>query len=317
MLWLYILTFLLSCVVLAFSSNWLVDALSKIAKFLGWKEFVVACFMMAFGVSVPNFFVGVISALNGVPELSFGDVVGGNIIDLSLVIGLVALISRMGLSVPSRTVQGSSIFTIGIAILPLALISDRFLSRTDAILLFAAFFVYLFWFFSKKERFTKVYDGIQEKVNLKFFLKNLILFLLSLILLLLAAEGIVRSATFFADYLRFPLALIGILIVGLGNSLPETFFSINAARKGQDWLALGDLMGGVVVTATLVLGIVAMIHPITITDFSAIAIGRAFLVIAAILFFIFLRTERKITRKEALILLGVYIAFVLVEIFAR
>jgi cation:H+ antiporter len=133
----------------------------------------------------------------------------------------------------------------------------------------------------------------------------------------LAAKGMVSSATFFANYFNFPIALIGILIVGLGNSLPEAFFSIQAARKGHDWMALGDLMGGVVVTATLVLGIVALICPIKITDFSAIAIGRAFLIIAAIFFFIFLRTDKKITRKEALILLGIYILFVLVEIFAR
>jgi len=315
MIWFYIIIFLISCFFLAFSSKWLVDALSKIAKFLGWKEFVVAFFLMAFGVSVPNFFVGIISALNKIPELSFGDVVGGNIVDLSLVIGLAALISRMGLSASSRTVQGSSIFTIGIAILPLILISDGVLSRPDGLLLLLAFFIYISWLFSKRERFQKLYDGIVEPMSFKFFFKNLIKFLISVIFLLLAAQGIVKSATFFASYLNLPIGLIGILVVGLANSLPEGFFSIQAARKGQDWLVLGDLMGGVVITATLVLGIVALICPIQIHDFSPFVIARIFLIISALFFFFFVRTDRQITKKEALFLILIYVAFVLFALF--
>lgn len=317
MLFLYILVFLLSCAILAFSSEWLIEALSRIAKFLGWKEFVVAFLMMAFGASLPNFFVGILSAINKIPELSLSDVVGGNIIDLSLVVGLAALISKMGLSAHSRTVQTTSLFTLAIAVFPVFLIADGVLSRADAFLLLFAFIIYIFWLFGKKERFTKSYDGVPEKPTIKFFFSNLGRFSLAVILLLLAAEGIVKSSTFFADYFNFPIALIGILIVGIGTSLPETFFSLNAARKSQDWMVLGDLMGGVIITATLVLGIVALITPIRLSDPSAIYIGRGFLIVAAIFFAIFLRTGRKITKKEGMFLVGIYALFVLVEIFAK
>ena len=85
MILLYILIFIVSCLLLAFSSSWLVGALLRIAKFLGWKEFVVGFFIMAVATSLPNLFIGIISALNKVPELSFGDVVGANIFDLSLI----------------------------------------------------------------------------------------------------------------------------------------------------------------------------------------------------------------------------------------
>src|SRR3989338_1379666 len=317
MIFLNILIFLASCLFLAFSSKWLIGALTRIAKFLGWKEFVVAFSLMAFGVSIPNFFVGIISALNNIPELSFGDVIGGNIVDLSLIIGLAALLSRKGLSAPSRTVQGSSIFTIVIAILPLILIFDRVLSRQDGILLFLAFLGYVFCLFSKKERFTKVYEGIKEPMTLNFFFKNFGLFLLSLIFLLLAAKGMVVSGMFFAQYFNIPIGLIGILVIGLGDSLPEAFFSFNAQGKGHDWMALGDLMGGEGVRATLVLGIVAMISPIVISDFSTIAIGRIFLVITALFFLLFLRTGQKITRKEAIFLIFLYVAFVVSEIMFK
>ena len=306
----------MSCFILAFSSSKLVDTLSRIAKFLGWKEFVVAFFLMAFAVSIPNFFIGIISALNEVPELSFADVIGGNIIDLSLVIGLAALISRGGLSAPSRTVQGSCFFTIIMAVLPLLLISDGVLSRGDGILLFLVYLFYVLWLFNKRERFTKDYNEVQEKITLKSFFKSLGLFLFAFVLLIIAAEGMVKSAVFFAEYFKISLSLIGVLIVGLGSSMPETFFSLHAARKGHDWLIFGDLMGGIVITSTLVLGTVALIHPIRITYPPTIIIGRVFLIVAALSFFVFTRTEHKVTKAEALYLLGIYIIFVLVEIWA-
>lgn len=168
----YLLIFLISSMLLTFSGKWLVDAISKIAKFLGWKEFVVAFFLMAFSVSISNFFVGIISALNKIPELSFGDVIGGNVIALTLLVGLGALISKTGLSAPSRTVQRSSIFTILIAILPIILVSDGVLSRSDGFLLILAFLGYIFWLFIKKERFAKIYDDILEPLELKFFFKK-------------------------------------------------------------------------------------------------------------------------------------------------
>jgi len=317
MLWLYILIFLFSCFLLTLSSKWLVGSLSRIALFLKLKEFVVGFFVMAFAASLPNLFVGLTAALNKIPELSFGDVIGGNIVDLTLVIGLAALLSRRGLSAQSQTVQGSSIFTIFIGVLPLFLISDHYLSRLDGVLLILSYFVYIFWLFSKKDRFTKIYDHSTELLNSKMFIKDLFFLILSLVLLLVGAKGIVNSASVFSAVLNLPIGLIGLFIVGLGNCLPETFFSIQAAKKGQDWMILGDLMGGVVMTATLVLGTVALITPINIVDFSPFAIARIFLIISALFFLFFVRTGRKITKKEALFLLLIYIAFIATEILTR
>ncbi|MDP1538437.1 MAG: sodium:calcium antiporter [bacterium] len=317
MFWLYILFFISSFAILFFSSIFLVDILKRACKFLGWKEFVVSFFIVAFATTIPNFVVGIISAMNKVPELSFGDVVGTNIASLTLIVALAALVSKAGLSVPSRTVQGSSIFTIGVAILPLILIHDGTLTRTDGILLLGAFLVYLIWLFQKRERFEKVYDGVCEPLSLRFFLKNLALFIFSIALLLLSGQGIVKSAVFFSDYFHFPLALIGILVVGLGTALPELSFTLQAARKSQDWMIIGNIMGSVIMTSTLVLGTVAVISPIKIPDLSPFAIGRIFLIISAIFFLLFIRTSHKITRKEAIFLLLIYITFVLVEILSK
>ena len=108
--------------------------------------------------------------------------------------------------------------------------------------------------------------------------------------------------------------MVGILVVGLGNALPEIFFSIQAARRGEDWVVIGNLMGSVIITATLALGTVALIEPIVIKAISPFVIARFFLIISAIFFLLFLRTGRKIDRKEAVFLLLIYIAFVLAEV---
>jgi len=308
------LAFVVACFFLIFSGRHLIDSLSKIARFLNWKEFVVAFFLMALGVSLPNFFVGIASAFNKIPQLSLGDIIGGNIIDLSLVVGLAALVSRRGLTAASTTVQETALFTVFIAILPLLLISDMTLSRFDGLILILAFVFYTFWLFSKKDRFVKIYGKIKEPKSFGFFLKNLGRFSSSLIIVLLSANFIVASARFFASYFSLPLTVVGIFIIGLGNSLPEMFFSFQSARKGQDWLMLGDLMGGVIITATLVLGIVALICPIKITNFSDIAASRGFLAVSGIFFLIFIRSGRRIAKREGIFLVLIYIAFLTVEI---
>lgn len=317
MLFLYILIFIISSIFLAVSGKLLVDSLSKIAKFLGWKEFVVAFFLVAISVSIPNFLVGIISALKGVPELSFGDVIGGNVVAMTLLVAISALLSRAGLSAPSRTVQGSSIFTIFIAILPLILGLDKELERSDGIILLLTFFAYVFWLFIKKERFTKVYNHILEPMNLKFLLKNLTIFLISIFVLLASANGVVKSALFFGDFFKVHLTLVGILIVSLGNNIPELAFIFQAAKKSQDWLLLGDLMGGVIITSTLVLGMVSLISPIKIINIPTTLVARFFLIFSALFFFITVRTDRKITKKEAIFLLSIYLIFLLIEVFLK
>jgi len=296
----------------------LINSLNTIAKYLEWREFVLAFIVIAIAASLPNLFVGITSALHGIPELSFGDIVGGNMIDLTIAVALAALFAR-GLPAESKMVQTSALFTMFIAVFPLLLILDGTLGRGDGMVLILTFFIYITWLFSKKERFTKVYNNnkVPPIKKFKIFFKDLGRLLLGLVLLLVAAEGIVRSASFFSQQLNLPLALVGILVVGLGNAIPETYFAIIAARKARNWMILGDLMGSVIVATTLVLGIVALICPIEIVYFSPFAIARFFLIISAMFFLFFVRTERKITAKEALCLLSLYIAFVLVEIIAH
>ncbi|MBU2068582.1 MAG: hypothetical protein ABII95_01320 [Patescibacteria group bacterium] len=315
MIFIYLTIFILSFFILTYSSKKLVGSLTKLSKFLGWKEFVVAFFTMSLAATIPNLSVAISSIIHGIPQFSFSEIIGGNIIDLSVTMALAVLVSKRGLRLVSRTVQGTAIFTLFLPLLPLLLVIDKELSRIDGVLLISAFVVYSTWLFSKHDRFTKVYNRANGHMGFKKVFGHLFSILISVILLLIAAEGIVRSATYFSIFLNLPLVLIGILIVGPGNALPEIFFSIQAAKKGKSWMVAGNIMGAIIFPVTLVLGIVAIASPITITDFSPFLIGRLFLVFSAVFFLVFIRSGKRITKKEAIFLLLIYILFVLAEIF--
>lgn len=312
--------FLASCVLIVIAGKLVIDALIRISRFLHWKEFVVAFFTVSLGAVLPELFIGVTSALRGLPELSLGNVFGQNIVLFTLAPALCVLMLKH-LEMESRTVRAGSTFAILVAILPLLLILNGELSRADGVILISCFFFYIFWLFSKKERFSKIYDqeSGHSPMSRLGFLKDLFVVLVGMLLIVVFAHFIVSSAEIFSEKFNISPLLIGILIIGLGVALPETFLVINLARKGECWMILGSLMGAVAMSSTLVLGVVSLISPITVSeaDLSVLQIARIFLIISAVFFLLFSRTGHKITLKEGLFLLGVYITFLMFEIFSR
>jgi cation:H+ antiporter len=295
------------------SGSWVLQPLSCIARFLRWSEFLVAFVMVAFISSLPELFIGISSALHGVPEVSFGNIIGANVINLTLAVGI-AVFLMGGVQIEREIVKKDALYTAGVAILPLILILDGKLSRADGAVLLFMFVLYALWLFSKKERFSRVYNNNHNKLGFKGFFKNIFLFLAGIVLLLVSAELIIGRVVSLAKTLNIASVYIGIFLIGLGTALPETFFAIKAALKGKKEMILGNLMGAVIITSLLVLGVVALISPIEIADFSPYLIARLFLFIAAISFFIFIRTGESVSKKEALFLVAVYASFVIAQI---
>jgi Ca2+/Na+ antiporter len=133
--------------------------------------------------------------------------------------------------------------------------------------------------------------------------------------LLASSYAVIYSAQYFASTLNISLGLVAVLIVALGNCFPETYFAIISAKKEENWMVLGDMMAAVIVCATLVLGTVALVAPFHITDFSPFLVARVFMIIACVFYIVFIVTDKKITKKEALGLLLIYVIFLLTEIF--
>lgn len=320
MAWYFVVfLFIFSCFLLSWLSSKLIKSLVQIAKYLGWREFIIAFFIMAFATSLPDLLVSVNAVLQNKPLLALGDILGGNLVDFTLVLAIAVFFTKKGLSAESDMVQSSAIFTTVIAILPLLLIFDGRLDRIDGIISILAFLLYSWWLFSKSERFKKRYRHSQEDavVSFKAFLGNLLKFIFLLILLLLASQAVIMSAQFFSDKLGVSIGLIGILIVGLGNTFPDIYFSIISAKKDENWLILGDIMGSVIICATLVLGIIGLIAPFTIDDFSPFLTARIFLILAALISLLFIRTNKKISKREGLYLLFIYVLFLIIEVFVQ
>ena len=312
-----IIVFIIAVFVLSWLSSRLVATLVDIAKYLHWREFMIAFFVMAFAASLPNLFVDINAALHGMPQIAFGDILGGNLVDLTLVLAIAIFFGSGSLPAESEMVQKSAIFTSAVALLPIFLVWDGKLDRIDGIILLGVFAFYAWWLFSKEDRFKKVYQGRPQNPVKGFssFLTNLAKIIIFLVLLLITSFFVVNFAQFFSVQLGISLSLVGILIVGLGNCFPEIYFSIISARRGENWMILGDLMGSVMVCATLVLGIIALIAPFQIQDLSPFMITRVFTFVASLLFLVFIRTGKKITKIEGLIFLSIYLSFLLVEIF--
>jgi len=315
----YIFSFLACCGALYVAGNWVVEGVSRIAKYLGLKEFVTAFFVMALAATLPNLFLAIMAVAGGVPELSLGDVMGGNVVDMTLAVALAAFFSKKGIDAKSRTVQASLVFTFGAAILPLVLLFDNNLSRIDGCVLLGFFFSYIFWLLSSRDRFKEIYSGHPISIGKHFdqFSKDAAKVAVGIAVLIIVAQLIVVSAKGFSMDFGVALPLVGILIIGLGNSFPEIYFGIAAARANKTKILLGDIMGAIILPGTLVLGIVALLAPIRIADFSNFAAARYFLFIAAVFFFASVRTGDKGNKREAAILLFIYIAFLITEVFAK
>ncbi len=313
-----ILIFGISCLILIKSGTLVVKALTRIAQFLGWKEFIVASILMAFATSLPEIFIGITSALHQRPELSFGNVIGSNIIALTLVIGIGAVLAH-GIKLEGRVLQKSSLYASAIALLPLLLILDGKLSRIDGVILILALVFYFHQLLVQEERFTKVFsnDFKREWTHFKLFVRDLGIFCGGVVLLLLSAEGVVFSSLNLASEFNLSLIVVGLFLVAFGTSIPEIAFGVRSVIMGHKEMIVGNAIGSVVVNSALALGLVALISPFEIPNFSPYFIGIIFTVLAALVFLIFARTNQEITRKEALFLLEIYALFILVEILTK
>jgi len=312
--------FLASCFVLSWLSSKFIKTLTEVAKYLGWREFIVAFFVMGFAASLPNLFVDLNAAFRGMQQISFGDIMGGNLIDLTLAMAIIVLFSKEHISTGSKMVQTTAIFTTIIAFLPWVLVlRTGGLDRIDGVILISSFFLYAWWLFSNDDRFKKVYSGkgLKNISKQSTFIWDIIKLIVILATLLGASYAVVYSAQYFATTLNISLGLVAILIVALGNCFPEIYFGIISAKKAQNWMVLGDMMASVIVAGTLVLGIVALVAPFQIKDFSPFIVARVFMVVACISYFFFISSDKKLTKKEGLLLLAIYIVFLLTEIFIK
>ena len=306
--------FLASAFVLIISGIFLVKSLTKISRYLGISEFSAAFIIMAFATSIPELFIGVSSALNGDPSLSLGNIVGANILDLTIITGIIIISAGKIRLKPKKIHDGLNLMFISIILVIVLFTIGGELSKIDGIILISIFFIHTYQIFKKRKKYSKrkIEDG-KGGLNRFYWL---LIFMLALIGLFISSNFVVNSASGLAIDLGLPKILIGLLLISIATTLPELIFGISASNLRHKSMAIGDQVGTVVVNSTLILGIVAIIHPIT-AEFKTFIISAVFMLISAFIFYTFVKTGNKLEKIEGISLILIYVLFVIFEFFAK
>lgn len=270
------------------------------------SQYTVGFIVVAVISILPETFIALNAALEGIPEFGFGMILGSNVADLTLIIALITFFARRTLHVESKILKSHALYPF-LLLIPIVLGLDGYLSRTEGGALIIAGII--FYYLTLRHAHSNQNMPTEKKADR---LKDVLFVILGIALLLIGAHFTVSSASTIASLLGVNPILIGMLVVGLGTTIPELFFSLKAVRHNHDALAIGDILGTVLADATIVIGVLALIAPFSFPT-TIIYVAGVFMVSAAFILFSFMRSGKVITSKEAFALFIFWITFILIE----
>ncbi|MFH1358461.1 MAG: hypothetical protein ABIH37_01070 [archaeon] len=307
--------FIISCLILLVSGIFLVKSLTKISKFLGISEFSAAFIIMAFAASIPELFVGISSAISGTPELSLGNIIGANILNLTLISGIIIL-SAKHIDFKTKKI-GSDVYFMLLSILLLIVLFTigNELSRIDGIILLVVFIYHTYEILKRRRKYkkTKTKDEKKEKISRFYWL---LIFMTALIGLFIGSNLVVQYSSKLALDFGLTQIVIGLFIISFATTLPDLIFGLSAAHLKHKDMAIGNQIGSVVTTTGLVLGIVALIHPIK-AGFMPFITSAIFLFVSGFIFYTFIKSGKKLSTYEGISLILIYVLFIMIEFFIR
>ncbi|MBU2036880.1 sodium:calcium antiporter [Patescibacteria group bacterium] len=277
---------------------------ARLAESFKLSKYVVGFIVVAIISILPEAFIAINAAIKGIPSFGLGVLFGSNIADLTLVFAVIVLFAGRGIRVESKILKNHVVYPL-LLLLPLVLGLNGHFSRLEGLALIITGGVFYYIVFK---------NGIDRAAasSANSRLKNLFMLIFSMAVLLAGSHFVVTSATGLAQALRVSPILIGMLVVGIGTTMPEIFFSIKCAKKHDDSLAVGDILGTVLADATIVVGILALVSPFYF-PIKIIYITGLFMVVASATLFHFMRSGRTLSKKEAYLLFAFWLIFVLVE----
>lgn len=306
---------------LVWSADKFVDGAVGVARFCGMSSLLIGMVVVGFGTSAPEMVVSALSALQGNPELALGNAYGSNIANIALILGVTAII--IPVVVKKIALRRDLPILLAVSGLAFYQLHDGAISRMDAVVLLAVFAgIMLFNILSeraiaKKASAENPIDAVPPDSAKKTSLSKSILWLvLGLVLLVASSRMLVWGAVEIARSLGVSDLLIGLTIVAVGTSLPELASSIMAARKGEDDLAVGNILGSNLFNTMAVVGIAGVIAPMDSVDKSVFVRDLPLMLGLTALLFIFGIPFRKlkggvgrINRFEGIFFVAVYVGY--------
>ena len=305
-----IISFIAGIVLVILGADWLTKGASGIARRFGISELVIGLTIVALGTSLPELVISVSSALKGSPGISLGNVIGSNIFNGLLILGVTALITpiRFNARMLTREIPFNLLASIVLLLVSGSMLvggaSGEFVTRCGGLLLLCFLAVFVRYTFSIPN------DDDDEALEKPMSIGKIILFgLLGLAGLIFGGNIFVNGATDLARVAGLSEAVIGITIVSAGSSLPELAVSVSAARKGNVGIALGNVLGSNILNIFLILGCSATITPISLNGFSSI--DFYVLLASSLLIYTVTRFGGKavINRIEGVVLIAGYVAY--------
>lgn len=286
------------------AANHVARAVDGIARGVSLSGFLVSFGVLGLVTSMPEISVAVFSAARGTPELSLGDLIGANIVILSLLVGLSAVIAgkvRHNAFYKNHTL---ALFLADVT-LPAAVLVDGKLTRLDGVILTLAHVGFMAHMYrvQKKDGRAFATHGMSSR-SLK---RNIMAGAFAAVILLVASYFLVSSAVTVAKELGVSALVIGLLLFSIGTNVPETTFVLTESKKHND-VVLGDLFGSTLVN-TPTLGLLALISPFSVTQYATVMISCAFLAVLVLLFGVFMWTKRSLNRTEGWCLIAFYFMF--------
>lgn len=319
---LFITAIVIGLVLLVWSADRFVDGAVGVAQFLGMSTFLIGMLVVGFGTSAPEMVVSILSAMNNTPQLALGNAYGSNIANIALILGATALIAPV--IVKKQAMSRDIPILLLVTVLTVLLVKDGNVSFSDGAFLLLAFVAVTVLNIGlelkdrRKRKKAEMLDGEIPEVAGPIW-KSLLWLLVGLGVLIASSRMLVWGAVGMAQALGVSDLVIGLTIVAVGTSLPELASSIAAARRGENDLAVGNVIGSNFFNTLVVVGIAAVISPINSMEPAVLSrdvpIMSALTLLLFLMSFPFLKRKRKkggqfgFGRIGGALLLSLYVAY--------
>lgn len=287
-------------VLLIKGADFFVEASSSIARVLRVPSIIIGLTIVAFGTSAPELAVSTTASLTGNNEIAVGNVIGSNIFNLLVVLGACGAIRPFAVRLRWDFIASAGAG----AVLLIMIFRDFYVGRIDALLLLGMFVAFMV---------LTVRDALanrtsaQEEFQVLSPLRSAVYIIGGLAAIVLGGDLVVDSASQIALSFGLSQTLVGLTVVALGTSLPELVTSVVASRKGENGLALGNVIGSNLFNILMVLGLSAAVSPIKVNSFAVI--DATCLVVFSVITWFLCRSKERISRAEGLTMLGIYAAY--------
>lgn len=298
-------------VLLYLGGDWLVSGASSLASRWGVSPMIIGLTVVAAGTSSPELFASVTAALQGTTDLALGNVIGSNIANIGLILGVTGMISPI--FTEARFLRREVPFMIGVAVLLALLVFAGGISRFMGVVLTLLLIPYLLLLLrgQEKEEVEKEFEEELEGAQAVPLWRSWVLVIVGLVFLAGGANLLVQGATSIASALGVSDLVIGLTVVAAGTSLPELFASVIAALKGHADIALGNVVGSNILNVLFVLGPTAIIKPIPAAANSGVQVDALLMVAFSVILLPVLFTGLRLRRLEGLLLFLGYGAYVI------